>query len=213
MAKPIAKLFDESVRLSEWQCNVRDFNRVSLEVNDHKPDVVINLAGVSHVQFVADSDITLWGAEIATNLLGSYIVSKAAIQHNPDCIIILIGSVAGKYGKPQHSGYCASKAGVISLGQSLGKEGYCAYCISPGRVDTKMRESDYPHEDKRTRLKTEDIARVVREIIEGKHQPGDNIVIRKRGYRTLRRIDCGAPWHRYLNVRPLRPGETPIKDI
>jgi 3-oxoacyl-[acyl-carrier protein] reductase len=179
----------------------------------YKPDIVINLAGVSHVQFVAGSEWGDWWDELETNLLGAYQISKAAIEVNPYVTLIHIGSVAGKYGKPQHSGYCASKAGVISLVQSLGKEGYEAYCISPGRVDTKMRESDYPGENKKTRLTTNDIARVVLEITCGKHTKGDNIIIRKRGIRTLRRHDRGEPWHTYLNVRSLKPGETPIKDI
>jgi hypothetical protein len=79
-------------------------------------------------------------------------------------------------------------------------EGYDAYCISPGRVDTKMREKDFPGEDVKTRLTTKQVAGVVKEILDGKYQSGDNIIIRKRGYRTLRRIDKGFPWKKYLNV-------------
>ena len=117
--------------------------------------------------------------------------------------MIFIASVAGLYGKAEHSGYSASKAGVISLVQSLGMEGHLAYSISPGRVDTKMREKDFPGEDKRTRLTTKQVAQVVKSCIDGKYQPGENIIIRKRGFRTLKRIDKGQPWREYLNVKPL----------
>jgi NAD(P)-dependent dehydrogenase (short-subunit alcohol dehydrogenase family) len=48
--------------------------------------------------------------------------------------------VADLYGKPSHSNYCAPKAGVISLVQSLGMEGYKAYSISPRRIDSKMKK-------------------------------------------------------------------------
>jgi NAD(P)-dependent dehydrogenase (short-subunit alcohol dehydrogenase family) len=213
MAEPIASLFDESVRLSHTECDVRAYSAVLRAITQHEPDAVINLAGVSNVSFVKDINIFDLQIELDTNLLGAFWISKAAITVNPYVTLIHIGSVAGKYGKPQHSGYCASKAGVISLVQSLGKEGYDAYCISPGRVDTKMREFDYPGENKRTRLTTQDIARAVQEILTGRHLRGNNLIIRKRGTRTLRRRDHGEPWQEYLNVRPLRPGETPIKDI
>jgi len=214
MAAPIGKVFDEYVRLGKNVCDVRVPDQVRNAINTYRPDAVINLAGVSHVEFVVEaSHCGDWYDEIYTNLFGAYVVSKYALEANPFCIVIQIGSVAGKYGKPQHSGYCASKAGVISLVQSLGKDGYEAYAISPGRVDTKMREHDYPGEDKRTRLTPKDIARVVLQITCGKYRPGDNLIIRKKGFRTLRRVDRGQPWQTYLNVRPLAPGETPIKDI
>ena len=117
--------------------------------------------------------------------------------------MIFIASVAGMYGKPEHSGYSASKSGVISFVQSLGFEGYDAYSISPGRVDTKMRENDFPGEDKRTRLSTLQVAEIVKECIDGKYKPGDNVIIRKRGFRKLKRVDQGQPWKKYLNVQPL----------
>ena len=98
--------------------------------------------------------------------------------------------------------YCASKGGTISLVQSLAFEGYDAYSISPGRVDTKMREMDYPGEDPRTRLTTHATASVIFDCINGRYEPGDNIIYRKRGFRTLRRIDKGQPWKKYLNVQP-----------
>ena len=33
--------------------------------------------------------------------------------------------------------------------------------------------------------------------------PGDNVIIRKRGFRKLKRTDRGQPWKQYLNVQPL----------
>jgi NAD(P)-dependent dehydrogenase (short-subunit alcohol dehydrogenase family) len=112
------------------------------------------------------------------------------------------------YGKPEHSGYSASKSGVISFVQSLGLEGYNAYSISPGRVDTKLREKDYPGEDRRTRLTTLQVAEIVKECIDQKYTPGDNIIIRKRGFRKLKRVDQGQPWKVYLNVQPLGTPKT-----
>jgi NAD(P)-dependent dehydrogenase (short-subunit alcohol dehydrogenase family) len=181
------------------QCDVRDYNQVIETISYEKPEVVICTAGVSHVSSLIQSDITDWKHEIDVNLLGNYHVAKASIHNNVKTIIFL-ASVAGLYGKPNHSGYSVSKSGVITLVQSLAKEGYNAYAISPGRVDTKMREKDFPNEDPKTRLSSKEVGKVVKEIFNNKHQPGDNIIIRKRGYRILRRVDKGGGWGEYLQV-------------
>ncbi len=176
------------------------------KVTEHaQPDIVINCAGISEPSTVVHSDVGDWRREIEVNLLGSYHVAHAAIRHGVKTMIF-IASVSGLYGKPNHSGYCASKAGVISLVQSLGMEGHNAYAISPGRVDTAMREKDYPGEDPRTRLSPSVIGLCVQDILKGGlYEPGDNIVIRKQGYEQFLEIDKGEPWRSYLRV-----GEPPL---
>lgn len=186
------------------ECDVRNYKNVLETISKEKPDIVICTAGVSHVANILESDINDWKHEIEVNLLGSYHVAKAAIL-NDVTTMVFMASVAGLYGKPNHSGYSASKSGVISLVQSLGMEGYNAYAISPGRVDTKMREKDFPNEDLKTRLSSKEVGRVIKEILENKHKPGSNIIIRKRGYRILRRVDNGSGWAEYLRV-----GQPPV---
>ena len=198
----IKQLYPDTVNIPKEECDVRDYNAICATLEKYKPDVIVNCAGISHVQVVKDSNIKHWQEEIDVNLIGSYLIARASINWNVKTMIF-IASVAGMYGKPEHSGYSASKSGVISFVQSLGFEGYKAYSVSPGRVDTKMREHDYPGEDKRTRLSTLQVAEVVKECIDGKYEPGDNIIIRKRGFTKLKRIDKGQPWKKYLNVQPL----------
>lgn len=199
----IKQLYPDTVNVPKEECDVRDALQVRNTLKKYNPDVIVNCAGISHVQVVKDSNINHWKEEIDVNLVGSFIVARESISLNLFRPIIFIASVAGMYGKPEHSGYSASKSGVISFVQSLGLEGYNAYSISPGRVDTKMRENDYPGEDKRTRLSTLQVADVVKECIDGKYEPGDNIVIRKKGFTKLKRVDKGQPWKKYLNVQPL----------
>jgi NAD(P)-dependent dehydrogenase (short-subunit alcohol dehydrogenase family) len=198
----ISQLYPDTVNVPKEECDVRDENQIRATLKKYAPDVVINCAGISHVQVVKDSNIDFWKEEIDVNLTGSYLIARESINYGVDTMIF-IASVAGMYGKPEHSGYSASKSGVISFVQSLGLEGYNAYSISPGRVDTKMREHDYPGEDKRTRLSTLQVAEVIKECIDGKYTPGDNVIIRKRGFRKLKRVDKGQPWKTYLNVQPL----------
>jgi len=198
----IKQLYPDTVNIPKGECDVRDALQVRNTLEKYKPDVIVNCAGISHVQVVKDSNIDYWKEEIDVNLVGSFIVARESINSGVKTMIF-IASVAGMYGKPEHSGYSASKSGVISFVQSLGFEGYKAYSVSPGRVDTKMRENDYPGEDKRTRLSTLQVAEVVKECIDGKYEPGDNIVIRKKGFTKLKRVDKGQPWKKYLNVQPL----------
>ena len=198
----IKQLYLDTVNIPKEECDVRDALQVRNTLEKYKPDVIVNCAGISHVQVVKDSNIDYWKEEINVNLIGSFIVARESINSGVKTMIF-IASVAGMYGKPEHSGYSASKSGVISFVQSLGFEGYDAYSISPGRVDTKMRENDFPGEDKRTRLSTLQVAEIVKECIDGKYKPGDNVIIRKRGFRKLKRVDQGQPWKKYLNVQPL----------
>ncbi len=185
-------------------CDVRDYNSVESQIIKYAPETVICTAGVSHVSNIKNSSIQHWREEIDINLLGSYHVARACVNNGVKNMIFF-ASVAGLYGKPGHSGYSASKSGVISLVQSLGMEGYNAYAISAGRVHTKMRERDFPNEDPKTRLLPESIGRVVNEILCNKYEPGNNIIIRKRGYRILRRVDKGSGWADYLKV-----GQPPV---
>ena len=203
----IKQLYPDTVNIPKEECDVRDALQVRNTLKKYKPDVIVNCAGISHVQVVRDSNIDSWKEEIDVNLVGSFIVARESINSGVKTMIF-IASVAGMYGKPEHSGYSASKSGVISFVQSLGFEGYDAYSISPGRVDTKMRENDFPGEDKRTRLSTLQVAEIVKECIDGKYKPGDNVIIRKRGFRKLKRVDQGQPWKKYLNVQPLGTPKT-----
>jgi NAD(P)-dependent dehydrogenase (short-subunit alcohol dehydrogenase family) len=186
--------------LEQSDVDVRDAQAVWGAVYDHSPTVVVNCAGVSCVGRIGESDPALWEQDIIVNLIGSYHVARACCERGVKTMIFL-ASVAGMYGKPNHSSYCASKAGVISLVQSLAMEGHDAYAISPGRVDTPMRQRDYPNDTPGSRLRPEDIGGVVREILDGKHTPGSNLVIRKEGLvNVIREVDRGEPWRDRLRV-------------
>ena len=185
-------------------CDVRHADQILMVLKRYTPDVIINCAGVSNIQPIKNSNIEKWREEMDVNLFGSYLIAQASINFNSKIKMVFLASVAGLYGKPNHSGYSASKSALISLVQSLGMEGYDAFSISPGRVDTKMREKDFPGEDKRTRLSIDQVAKVIKKCISGKFEQGDNIIIRKKGFKTFLRIDSGQPWRAYLNLQKNR---------
>lgn len=147
---------------------------VAHSLGTHEPDWVVNCAGVSN----PGPSHNFW-AEVEINLIGAMTVGHLASQR--DIPQIHIASVAGLYGKPNHMGYSASKAGVISMVQSLAMEGKQAWAISPGRVDTLMRQKDYPNDTPGSRLMPIQVGAIVRQIMDGKYESGTNVVIRKQG--------------------------------
>jgi len=156
--------------------DVTNYQEVEKQIQEFQPDVVINCAAILEPEAIKESDVNVWHRVVDVNLTGSYHVSKATPIGS---ILILISSTAGLHGKLGDSSYCASKSGVISLVQSLAFEGYNAYCISPARMDTKMRDKTHPNEDKGTRLLPETIVRIIQDVLDGVYKPGDNIIVKK----------------------------------
>lgn len=158
----------EVIQIPKEVCDVRDLYAVRFQIRHYEPQWVVNCAGVSSPEFYWD--------EIETNLTGAINVALASREH----ACILIASVAGLYGKPGHLGYSASKAGVISVVQSLGFS-QPIYAVSPGRVDTPLRERDYPNDTPGSRLHPYQVGLIISQIMDGKYASGTNVVIRKVG--------------------------------
>lgn len=90
-------------------------------------DIVINSAGIvgRTATKILDYDLDAFRKVIDVNLIGSFIVTKYAVQAmQPRGYgrILLIASIAGKEGNPGMAGYTASKAGVIGLVKGIAKE-------------------------------------------------------------------------------------------
>ena len=99
---------------------------IDLIVNKKKIDIFINNAGIAGLNSkVWDYPIDEWKKIININLNSIFYCCKAVVPHmikNNYGRIVNIASIAGKEGNPNASAYSASKAGVIGLTKSLGKE-------------------------------------------------------------------------------------------
>jgi 2-dehydro-3-deoxy-L-rhamnonate dehydrogenase (NAD+) len=91
-----------------------------------KIDILVNNAGIAGVnKTVWDTDLDEWRKVLRINLDGPFICCKAIV---PSMVkqnygrIVNIASIAGKEGNPNAAHYSASKAGLIALTKSLGKE-------------------------------------------------------------------------------------------
>lgn len=111
-----------------------------------KIDILVNNAGIAGVnKTVWDTDFDEWRKVLRINLDGPFICCKAVV---PSMVeqnygrIVNIASIAGKEGNPNAAHYSASKAGLIALTKSLGKElaGYeiAVNAVTPAAAKTAI---------------------------------------------------------------------------
>ena len=89
-------------------------------------DIVVNCAGITGGNGLTwELDPKIWRQVLEVNLYAPYLVCRAVVPHMIAAgygRIVNIASIAGKEGNPNAAHYSASKAGLIALTKSLGKE-------------------------------------------------------------------------------------------
>lgn len=141
----------ETINAEAVECDITDWvsvqNATETSINgSEKIDILVNSAGIAGPNdTVVDYDNKAWDQIISVNLTGTYYVNKAVVPHmkaNGYGRIVNIASVAGKDGNPNASAYSASKAGVIALTKSLGKEladsNIAVNCVTPAAARTAI---------------------------------------------------------------------------
>ncbi len=166
-----ARLHAEGARIALWDRDRAGLDRAASALGDAHREVV-EMTDAASVQRAADSTaaalggidiliasagitgpnttvweypVAAWDEVIAVNLNGVFYCCRAVVPHmlrGPFGRIVNIASVAGKEGNPNASAYSASKAGVIGLTKSLGKElatsGIRVNCITPAAIETPI---------------------------------------------------------------------------
>ena len=162
-----ARLHAEGARVSLWDHDTAALakaeapHKVTLDVTDFaavqraadasadalgKIDILIACAGITGPNAtVWDYPVEDWNRVINVNLNGVFYCNRAVVPHMRRAgygRIVNIASIAGKEGNPNAAAYSASKAGVIGLTKSLGKElaqtGIRVNCVTPAAVRTPL---------------------------------------------------------------------------
>ena len=121
-------------------------NNFKIICEKYKIDIFVNNAGVAGLNDkVWNYPNEEWLKVINTNLNSTFYCCKVVVPHmieNNYGRIINIASIAGKEGNPNASAYSTSKAGVIALTKSLGKEladkNIAVNCITPAAAKTRI---------------------------------------------------------------------------
>lgn len=111
-------------------------------------DVLINNAGISGpTASVEQMDPDAWESVLHVNLTGTFNVTRHSIPHlkrSPAGVILVMSSLAGRFGYPNRSPYATTKWGLIgftkTLSRELGEFGIRVNAILPGAVEGPRME-------------------------------------------------------------------------
>lgn len=111
-------------------------------------DILVHSAGIAGPSLpMVDYPEDKWREVCEVNLVGTYLVNREIVKLMSAAgygRIVNIASIAGKEGNPNQTAYSASKAGVIGLTKSLGKElarlNISVNCITPAVANTRILE-------------------------------------------------------------------------
>ena len=128
---------------------VRKATEATLAQHGGRIDILVNNAGITGGNGVTwELDPQTWRRVVDVNLVAPFLTCHAIVPHmirQGYGRIVNIASIAGKEGNPNASHYSASKAGLIGLTKSLGKElatkGVLVNAVTPAAAKTEIFDS------------------------------------------------------------------------
>lgn len=147
-------------------------------------DILVNNAGVGLIKEFWDTTPEQWDRIFDVNVKGLYFLTQAAVEpmrRQRSGRIINLASIAGRRGEALVSAYCASKATVISITQSvalaMAPYGVNVNAMAPGVVDTPYwKDVDRQFGEITGKQPGETIREVERTIPLGRVEQPDDVV-------------------------------------
>ena len=147
VAEQVEEAGSEALALTADLSREADLQRIVDETLSHfgQIDILVNNAAIIHPRIdLVDFEADLWRQVIDVNLTAAALLTKAVLPsmiENKTGKIINISSIGGRKGGKGRSAYRVTKAGLISLTESVAAEvkqhGIDVNCICPGGVDTE----------------------------------------------------------------------------
>jgi 3-hydroxybutyrate dehydrogenase len=133
-----------------------------------KVDVLVNNAGIQHVEPIETFPVAKWDAIIAINLTAAFHTIRAVVPEMKKRKwgrIINVASAHALVASPFKSAYVASKHGILGLTKTVALEtaehGITVNAICPGYVLTPLVEKQIPETAKARGLSEEQVVRDV----------------------------------------------------
>ena len=125
--------------------SVRAATERFVEAFGEPPDVLVNNAGLFHLQSVEETSALDFARTLETNLVAPFLFARAfvaAMRGRGRGHIVTIGSIADRVTFPENGAYAASKYGLRALHEVMRAElrgsGVRTTLVSPGPVDTPL---------------------------------------------------------------------------
>ena len=132
------------------ECDVTDAAAVQTALQQAEKcfgqlNIVVNNAGTAIVAAAENTSDEDWDRVIATNLTGTFLVSRAALpafRRAGGGTIVNIGSILGTIARKDRAAYCAAKAGVSGLTRAMAldhaQDKIRVNCICPSIIETDL---------------------------------------------------------------------------
>jgi len=137
-----------------------------IQGNEGSPSILVNNAGITRDNLLMRMKQDEWDDVIATNLTGTFRMSKACLRGMMKARrgrIVNIASVIAVMGNAGQANYAATKSGMVgfskSLAREIGSRGITVNVVAPGFIDTDMTK-DLPEANRNSMLEQVPLGRL-----------------------------------------------------